>query len=155
MNLPATSSTDTVILTAEGRRRLQARLDAALEQLADVEQNLPRAEDRAELIEERLRLQDRIATLRQALSRSVAVDAVIEDPTVVELGDEVEIEYEDGDHARFVLVHPVEVDADRGHISVQSPLAQALLGCGVGDEVQVTAPAGSYRARIVDRRRSA
>jgi transcription elongation GreA/GreB family factor len=34
-------------------------------------------------------------------------------------------------------------------ISVRSPLAQALLGHRVGEEVEVAAPTGPYRCRIL------
>lgn len=145
---------DLVVLTADGRRRLETRLDAARSQLDELEQQLEAAEGKNELLAERQRLHDRITRLREALARAVAVDAIAEDPDIIELGDEVEVEYDDGDRGRIVLVHPLEADADRGHVSVDAPLARALLGARIGDEVSVTAPMGSYRVRVLDRRRS-
>lgn len=143
-----------VVLTADGRRRLEAQLAAARSQLGELEQQLEAFEGRDELLAERQRLHERITRLREALARAVAVDTIAEDPDIVELGDEVEVEYDDGDRGQIVLVHPLEADADRGHVSVDAPLARALLGARIGDEVSVTAPMGSYRVRVLDRRRS-
>ncbi len=154
---PTTSSTGAgylVVLTTDGRLRLEARLGATRSQLAELEQQLGGAENKDELLAQRRRLQDRIAGLRETLSRSVAVDAVAEDPEIVELGDEVEVAYDDGDRSDIVLVHPVEANAGQGHVSVDAPLGQALLGSRIGDEVSVTAPMGSYRVQVLDRRRS-
>ena len=143
-----------VVLTADGRIRLEARLAADRLRLAELEQQLDRTEDKDDRFAEQLRLQDRIARLRGALTRSVTVDDVAEDPDLVELGDEVELEFEDGDRSHIVLVHPVEANAEQGHVSVDAPLAQALLGCHIGADVSVDAPMGRYQVRILDRRRS-
>ena len=145
---------DPVVLTADGRGRLESRLAAARVRLDELEHQLDGSDDKTELLAAQMRLQDRIAMLRAALSHSISVDAVTEDPDIVELGDEVEIAYDDGDRGRIVLVHPLEADADRGHISVDAPLARALLGRRIGDEVSVVAPVGSYEVRILDRCRS-
>lgn len=77
-----------------------------------------------------------------------------EDPDIVEVGDEVELEFDDGDRSHIVLVHPVEANAEQGHVSTDAPLAQALLGAHIGAEVSVDAPMGRYRVRVLDRRRS-
>jgi transcription elongation GreA/GreB family factor len=76
-----------------------------------------------------------------------------EEPGVVELGDEVTVEFTAGERERFLLVDPVEAPLDQVRISIQSPLAQALLGCQVGEEVEVQAPSGRYRCRILATRR--
>ena len=143
-----------VVLTAVGRRRLEARLTADRRRLAELEQQLDAAEDNDESLAERMRLQARIVRLQGALVQSVTVDAVAEDPDIIELGDEVEVEFDDGDRLHIVLVHPVEANAEQGHVSVDAPLAQALLGSHIGDDVSVDAPMGSYRVRVLDRRRS-
>lgn len=151
----ATSTDETqVVLTEEGRRRLTERLDAATEELEELDRQLQDRDQRDQLLAARARVVARIASLRETLQRAVDVGEVDEDPTIVELGDEVELEDEDGDREQLVLVHPAEVDAQHGHISVASPLAQALLGRRVGEQVSVQAPAGSYQVTIVQRRRA-
>lgn len=51
---------------------------------------------------------------------------------------------EDDDGARYCyrIVGPDESDADRGHISLKSPVARALMGKKIGDEVEVQRPRG-------------
>jgi transcription elongation factor GreA len=68
---------------------------------------------------------------------------------VVELGDEVTVEFDTGETERFLLVDPVEAPLDQRRISAESPLAQALVGRRVGEQVEVRAPAGRYRCRIL------
>lgn len=88
------------------------------------------------------------------MDAAVSPAEVRDDPSIVELGDEVEVTHEDGEQERYVLVLPIEIAADRGHVSVESPLGRALLGCRVGDQVAVVAPGGTYEVTIVGRRRS-
>jgi transcription elongation GreA/GreB family factor len=51
--------------------------------------------------------------------------------------------------AQYLLVQPAEVSLDAAHISVESPLAQAVLGRTVGARVRVSAAAGRYSVRIL------
>ncbi len=48
----------------------------------------------------------------------------------------------------YTLVGQNEVDATAGKISVASPVGQAFVGRGPGDEVEVTIPSGKVRFRI-------
>ena len=48
----------------------------------------------------------------------------------------------------YTIVSPHEANLREGKISIQSPIAQALLNKRVGDEVDVTVPAGVMRLRI-------
>lgn len=71
------------------------------------------------------------------------------EPAVVELGTAVTVRDGQGVMERFLIVHPVEAPLDDMRISVRSPLAQALLGHRVGEEVEVASPSGPYTCRIV------
>ncbi len=77
-----------------------------------------------------------------------------DDPEVVELGETVTVEMAGGGPERFLIVHPVEAPLDDTRISAHSPLARALLGHRIGDEVEVHAPDGTYRCRILAAERS-
>jgi transcription elongation GreA/GreB family factor len=45
---------------------------------------------------------------------------------------------------------PMEVEISSvGGVSPQSPLGRALVGAKEGDEVEIAAPRGSWRARVV------
>jgi Transcription elongation factor, GreA/GreB, C-term len=73
--------------------------------------------------------------------------AALADRARDERGDAVEIA--GGSPERFLIVHPVEAPLDDTRISAHSPLARALLGRRIGDDVEVHAPGGAYRCRIL------
>jgi len=62
----------------------------------------------------------------------------------------VTIEDEEGEQSRFQIVGPDEFDAKAGRISVDSPMAKALLGKAEGDEVKVRRPKGTALVTIVE-----
>ena len=86
-------------------------------------------------------LERRIALLRDRLDRSVLVEDEAGGDTVG-IGTRVEIEDERGERMQ------VEISSVGG-VSPDSPVGQALLGRKVGDEVEIQAPRGSWRARIL------
>ncbi|MBI2913303.1 MAG: GreA/GreB family elongation factor, partial [Chloroflexi bacterium] len=53
-----------------------------------------------------------------------------------------------GAQTRFTIVGPTEASALDGKISSVSPVGKALLDRTVGDEVEVSAPAGVLRFRV-------
>ena len=95
-----------------------------------------------------------LAFLDSVLGRAITTeDLPPEQPGVVELGDEVTVEFDAGEIERFLLVDPVEAPLDQLRISAESPLARALLGRPVAEQVEVEAPGGRYRCRILATRR--
>lgn len=50
----------------------------------------------------------------------------------------------------FTIVAGDYIDLDAGHISLESPIGQGLLGARQGDDVSVRLPAGERRFRIVE-----
>ena len=69
------------------------------------------------------------------------------DPTTlsgdkVVFGATVTLLDEDDKQVRYQIVGQTEADAKVGRISYNSPLGRALIGRQVGEEVEVTAPAG-------------
>ena len=87
-------------------------------------------------------LEHRIRTIRDRLHRSVLVDHEPSASGEVGIGSTVEFEDEKGDRMTIEI-------SSVGGISPDSPLGSALLGAKVGDEVQVDAPKGSWKARVV------
>ena len=95
-----------------------------------------------------------LAQLNSILGQAITTeDLPPEQPGVVELGDEVTVEFAPGETERFLLVDPVEAPLDQLRISVESPLARALLGRRAGEQVEVQSPGGRYRCRILATRR--
>jgi transcription elongation factor GreA len=87
-------------------------------------------------------LERRIILLRDRLDRAVIVDHERKGAGVVGVGANVEIEDEHGERLQ------VEISSVGG-VSPDSPVGRALLGRKVGDEVEIEAPRGSWRARIL------
>jgi transcription elongation GreA/GreB family factor len=140
-----------VVLTPEGHRRLAARAAwLATERIPRLAHNLDGSDQDGWAGGEYGRAVTELARLTSILGEAITTEALPpERPGVVELGDEVMVEFHADETERFLLVDPVEAPVDDVRISVESPLAQALLGRRVGEQVEVEAPAGRYRCRIV------
>jgi transcription elongation factor GreA len=92
-----------------------------------------------------LELTGRIAAAEIIDIKKVAPsDRVIFGTTVVVEDDESEEE------ARYRIVGEDEADVKQGLLSVTSPIARALIGRNVGDEVLVQTPKGARRLTITD-----
>jgi transcription elongation GreA/GreB family factor len=142
----------TLVLTSEGRRDLEQRLDRTLEALAERAERMSAGDRGPDETAEHQHLISEVEALTAALATATDVGSVEEDPTIVELGDEVDVETDDGLET-YAIVHPLEADVERGRISVVSPLGRALLGARPGEQVTVEAPAGSYPCTVRARRR--
>ncbi len=55
-----------------------------------------------------------------------------------------------GEVVEYTIVTGDFIDLDAGHISMASPLGQALLGRAVGEEVPVRLPAGERRFEVLE-----
>jgi transcription elongation factor GreA len=97
--------------------------------------------------EELANVQTRINSLRATISAAAIVERV--SAGRVGLGSRVVLrDLEADEEMTFTLVGPGEIDARRGRISIQSPVAQALIDRSEGDDVAVQTPVGVTRYRI-------
>jgi transcription elongation factor GreA len=87
-------------------------------------------------------LERRIRVLRDRLSRAVVVDGEAAADGSVTVGSRVELEDEQGGRLS------VEISSVGG-VSPDSPVGRALMGAKAGDEVEIDAPSGAWRARII------
>ncbi len=71
-------------------------------------------------------------------------------PGVVELGDKVLIQNQDGKIEQFTIVGSTESNPIEGKISNESPVGKALLGRRIGETVEVSTPAGTLNLLILD-----
>jgi transcription elongation factor GreA len=144
-----TANTESTYSSPDGRRLLARRMQELERRIQIIRAAIDESEPHLELIEERMRLlseYERIGTfLEQTATSHIAPD----DPQLVEVGDTVAIRLDDGTEEAFVIVHAIEASLDEARISVESPLAKALLGRRVGDDVDVAVPNGTYRCSIV------
>ncbi len=154
------ASQGTALITRAGHARLKAELDelwrlrrpevvAALAAAAaegDRSENAEYTYRKKQLgeIDRRVRyLGKRLETLR-------VVDAPPSDRAAVFFGASVEVEDRgSGDRSRYRIVGPDETDAKAGWISIDSPLARAMLKKHVDDEFEALLPAGPARFAIL------
>ena len=83
-----------------------------------------------------------IADLEDRLSRALVIDPATLSGDKVVFGATVTLIDEEEKSIRYQLVGQTEADARVGRISYNSPLGRALIGRVVGEEVEVTTPAG-------------
>jgi len=88
--------------------------------------------------------------LRKRLDELRPVPTRADDPGRVFFGATVSLAEPGGCQTRYRIVGADETDAGRGWISVDSPVARALLGKAVGEEVSVRTPTGDRLLEIVD-----
>ena len=94
-------------------------------------------------------IDSRVRFLRKRLDGMVVVAQPPADRGRVFFGAWVTLEDEAGDEARHRIVGPDEFDMDPRYISMDSPLARALLGKRLDDEVAVETPGGVRRFTVV------
>jgi len=146
------SRASTALITPQGH----ARLSAELQQLWQIERSqvvqavseAAALGDRSENAEytygkKRLREIDRrVRFLRKRLEQLQVVSERPADTGKVYFGAWVELEDDACEQSRFRIVGPDELDFRQGHISIDSPLARALLGKSLDAEVCVQTPEG-------------
>lgn len=147
-------------ITPEGAARLRAELDhlwrvkrpQVTQAVADAAALGDRSEN-AEYIYGKRQLREidrRIRFLQKRLDDLVVVNRAPADTTRVYFGAWVRLEDENGKTVEYRIVGPDELDAGKGAISVDSPLARALLKKTRDDEVTVRLPAGPITYTIVE-----
>jgi transcription elongation factor GreA len=93
----------------------------------------------------------RITHLEQSLSRAEVIDPSKLSGSKIQFGAKLKLANADtGEEQSFQIVGPEEADLKLGRISVASPLARALLGHEVGEEIRVMMPAGPRTYEILD-----
>lgn len=96
------------------------------------------------------RLEGRIADLEKVLQYAKIVDRPANSESEAHLGSKVKLlDLEWNDELKIEMVGSFEADPANDLISITSPLGAALVGRQVGEEVEVDAPAGKQKYRIL------
>jgi transcription elongation factor GreA len=96
-------------------------------------------------------IEARIKDLEDKLSRAEIIDPAKLSGTKVAFGATVKLSNIDTEEETvYRLVGADEANLDQGSISITSPLARALIGREVGDEVKVRMPAGERLYEILE-----
>ncbi len=148
-------------ITEPGYKKLKAEIDnlknverpniikqiAAARELGDLKENAEyhTAKDRQGFIEAQL------ADLEEKFSRVeiVYIEKIVSDKIL--FGATVKLEdLDSGKKISYKIVSEFEANIDNGLISSGSPVARALIGKKINDEVEVTTPGGVINYEILD-----
>ena len=151
----------TALITRDGFDRLKAELDELWRvQRPEIVRALAAAAaegDRSENAEYTYRkkqlgeLDRRVRYLSKRVPSLRVIDEMPADREAVFFGARVELEdVASGETQTYRIVGPDEAEPSRGEISIDSPLARALLKKRVDDEVDVQSPAGARRMAVVE-----
>ena len=146
-------------ITAAGYRVLELELKALWERRVDVVRHLAAAAaegDRSENAEYQYRKKElrgidgRIGYLQRRMPGLKVVQATPTDTGRVFFGAVVDLEDEAGATLVYRIVGSDETNAARGHISIDSPLARALMSKVTDDDIEVRADDAVRRYCILD-----
>ncbi len=149
-----------VPMTAAGYNRLQEELrhlkaverPAVIKAIAEAREHGDLSEN-AEYHAARERqgfIEGRVMELEDKLSRAEVIDLNSLSGSKIMFGARVKVVDEDtNEETGYQIVGPEEADIQSGLLSIQSPLAQALLGKEAGDNVEVTTPRGTRYFEIL------
>jgi transcription elongation factor GreB len=146
-------------ITRQGYQALEAELKALWERRAIVTQALSEAaaegdrSENAEYIYRKKELREidrRIRYLQKRLPELTVVSQVPVDSERVFFAAWVTLEDEAGEEQTYRIVGPDEFDPERRWISMDSPMARALMKKAIDDEVTVQTPRGEQHYVIVE-----
>ena len=93
----------------------------------------------------------RISELEDFIARAEVIDVSKLSGDKVKFGATVVLVDEDTEEEKtYQIVGDQEADVKSGRISISSPIARALIGKGVGEEIEVNAPGGARGYEIIE-----
>ncbi len=147
-----------VPLTREGKSRLEQELDGLRARRRAVAERLHASQEQgtsqndAEYDDAKLEqgmVEGRVLEIEDILRRATVLDQTgVHRSGRVVIGSGVEVE-QDGKQRSYQIVSAPEADAAHGRISSDSPVGAALLGRAAGDFVDVNAPRGVVKLKIL------
>jgi transcription elongation factor GreA len=151
----------TTFLTKDGYQKLADELEylRATKRL-EVANRLHEAMEGGELIEnaeyeaaknEQAFVEGRIQELEMILASARVIDEKIkkEKGDLVQVGSTVTIKEEGSGSEKYAIVGAAEANPRDGKISNESPIGKAILNHRAGEEVNVEAPGGTFKVKIV------
>jgi len=91
----------------------------------------------------------RLKELEDMFNRAEVIDVASLSGDVVKFGAQVTLIDETDEEINYQLVGAYESNVEEGKISIVSPIARALIGKQVGDEVEVRTPGGNKSYEIL------
>ncbi len=148
---------DPILVSEEGLCAMRAELEDLKEQRIHVTEQMRKAaadkdfRENAPLQaarEQKSHIEGRIQELEATLARATTVANQKRDAAVC-VGDTVHlVDLSSNGMVTYKLVDSREASPARGKLSASSPIGRAVMGKHVGQEIQFTAPAGTFKYRI-------
>ena len=147
-------------ITPEGEQRLRAELHqlwkverpVVTNAVHEAAKNGDRSEN-GDYIYGKRRLREidsRVRFLNKRLDELKVIDQIPADTGKIYFGARVSLEDEAGMEQHWRIVGPDEFDLQQGRLSMDSPMARALLGKRLDDEIRVQSPAGEKVYYVTD-----
>lgn len=158
-NQEGTSLSDTTAMTKDGLDALRKEIEH-LETVAraEIAERIKTAREWGDLKEnaeyhdaknDQALLETKIARLIEKLRSAVTIEGTA-DPDIVGFGSRVEVLDEvTGKPATYTLVGTTEADPAAGRLSIESPVAKALVGQRAGGIATVFTPRGERKLKVV------
>ena len=131
-------------LEGDGRREIAERIKTARE-WGDLKEN----SEYHDAKNEQAHLETKIARLRERIAGAVIVEEGATSSGVVGLGSTVVVRDGDGAEETWRIVSSHDAAPREGRLSVESPMATALLGRAEGDQTSVTLPRGKRTLTVL------
>ncbi len=93
----------------------------------------------------------RIRELEELIENAVIVDEESIDVSIANIGSTVRVlNMEDNEEIEYSIVGSIEADPFANKISDQSPIGRGLVGSKSGDVVEIEAPGGIIKLKVLD-----
>jgi transcription elongation factor GreA len=150
-----------VILTPEGFTKLKEEIDyLSTTKRREVAERIKHAREFGDISEnseyddaknEQAMLEHRIATLEERLANARVIEADEITSDVVSIGTRVRLKDMDANETiEYTIVGSAEANPAEHRLSNESPVGRAILGKKKGEVVEVSAPRGTLKFKIMD-----
>ena len=150
-----------VILTPEGYKKLQAEIEyLSTEKRREIADRIREAREFGDIAEnaeyddaknEQALLEHRIATLEERLRNARVIESGEVTTDVVSVGSHVRLrDVKAGKTVEYHIVGSAEADPAENKLSNESPVGKAIIGHKKGETVEVSAPRGSTKYKILE-----
>ena len=150
-----------VILTPEGYERLKQEIDhLRTEKRREVADRIRVAREFGDIAEnaeyddaknEQAMLEHKIAQLEERLLNARVIDANEISKDVVSIGTKVKLkDMETNKSVEYLIVGSAEANPSESKLSNESPVGKAIMGRKKGETVEVAAPRGALKFKILD-----
>jgi transcription elongation factor GreA len=150
-----------VLLTPEGLQKLKEEIEyLTTEKRREVAERIKHAREFGDISEnseyddaknEQAMLEQRIAQLGERLKRARVIEPEDVPAGIVAVGTRVRLKDIDANETiEYVIVGSAEANPTEQKLSNESPVGRAILGRKKGETVEVAAPRGSLKYKIID-----